>query len=492
MEVNGAISLKKYLKNNSSDLSAFFSIAMQLAKILQELHQKNIIQRCLNPDNILIQPSTGKIRIKDCNTANNLALKNQSESLSNISLETLAYMSPEQIGRVNRIIDHRSNFYSLGIILYETLTGQLPFHAGDTMQWIHAHIAQKPICLQKTNPDIPLNITTIIMKLLAKNAGERYQNASELLTDLEACHRHWTQNGLMTSCPSGQMDKWNCILFSSENEKLATAEIQQCVSCCPHISDRSSPSDLTLCTIRKVVQVLSTETDLETLLKSFIEIAIENAGADKGYLILARGEAMIVEAANATNIYNAAQISSYPLEESQTISQAMVQNVLLSLETIVLNDVAQSDIFARDPYILQSGAKSVVCLPLLFQGTPGGVLYLENSLMTGVFTPDRLEVLKLLTIQMTYVKKLQSLLAEDTTKKKYETPLPLMEPLTERELEVLSLVSEGLSNQEIARELQLTVSTVKTHILNIYGKLRVNRRVQAVSRARELRLIKFE
>jgi ATP/maltotriose-dependent transcriptional regulator MalT len=131
-----------------------------------------------------------------------------------------------------------------------------------------------------------------------------------------------------------------------------------------------------------------------------------------------------------------------------------------------------------------------VCLPLLFQGIPVGVLYLENSLMAGVFTPDRLEVLKLLSSQMAYVQKLQSFLEHDNISVKDETPLLLIEPLTERELDVLNLIAEGMSNKEIALGLYLTVNTVKTHILNIYGKLQVNRRMQAVTRARELKLLK--
>jgi DNA-binding CsgD family transcriptional regulator len=218
---------------------------------------------------------------------------------------------------------------------------------------------------------------------------------------------------------------------------------------------------------------------------------MESAGADRGYLILAKDEELFIEAAKETTIQNPALFTLLAPRQDVNISHAVIRYVLRTHEPVVLNDMTQAGIFTGDSYIAESRTKAIICLALLYQGAPGGVLYLENSLLTGVFTLDRLGVLKLLAVQMTYVLKLNSLLAEDTARKKNEAPLPLIEPLTEREKEVLRLIAAGMSNLEIAGELRLTVSTVKTHILNIYGKLRVNRRVQAVTRAKELRLIRL-
>lgn len=263
-----------------------------------------------------------------------------------------------------------------------------------------------------------------------------------------------------------------------------------------HVSDDGSTGDPVLYTIRKAVQKLAEETDVKALLKSFLEIAIEHAGADKGYLIMEKTGKLFIEAAKESTMHTTTVLTPLPLEKSVNLSQAMVQDVVRTLEPVVLNNMEQAGNFAGDPYFAQARAKSTVCLPLVFRGMSVGVLYLENSLLTGVFTPDRLEVLQILAIQMACIRKLHACLEEDTIGAKDEKP-PLLieritEHITERELEVLSLIAAGMTNREIAQKLKLTMSTVKTHILNIYGKLRVNRRVQAVSRAKELRLLKIK
>ncbi|NLM10665.1 MAG: hypothetical protein GX213_07820 [Clostridiaceae bacterium] len=152
---------------------------------------------------------------------------------------------------------------------------------------------------------------------------------------------------------------------------------------------------------------------------------------------------------------------------------------------MVLNCDEQPGIFAVDPYIAESNPKSIACLPVLFQGISLGVLYFENNFIAGAFADNRIERLKVLSSQVACAKKFQSYLEKDYEK----TEGYLIEPLTERELEVLHLISEGMSNKEIADRLIITVNTVKTYIKNIYEKLGVNRRVQVVTRAKELNLL---
>jgi len=152
---------------------------------------------------------------------------------------------------------------------------------------------------------------------------------------------------------------------------------------------------------------------------------------------------------------------------------------------VVLNCDEQPGIFAVDPYIAESNPKSIACLPVLFQGISLGVLYFENNFIAGAFADNRIERLKVLSSQVACAKKFQSYLEKDYEK----TEGYLIEPLTERELEVLHLISEGMSNKEIADRLIITVNTVKTYIKNIYEKLGVNRRVQVVTRAKELNLL---
>jgi len=117
------------------------------------------------------------------------------------------------------------------------------------------------------------------------------------------------------------------------------------------------------------------------------------------------------------------------------------------------------------------------------------VLYLENSLMAGVFTNELLDSLKLLTTQMACVERLQCYLESDASNAAAKAPAYLVEPLTEREIQVLNLMNKGMSNNEIADDLNITINTVKSYIKNIYQKMGVNRRVQVIARAKELNIL---
>jgi len=780
MEDNGTMPLREYLQTRRPDMLTFFSIAIQLTEALGVLHQKSIIYRKLNTDAICIHPGTGCVTIADFSKAAPMADKDKPELFTGTFAETRGFLSPEQIGLMQGSIDYRSDLYALGVVLYEILTGQLPLQAANYIQWVHAHLAQKPLYPGKIKPDIPPAISTIVMKLLAKAADERYQSACGLLVDLEECRRQWTQTGVIRLFALGRADfslrlqlpkklygrkkeaaaikaaylrictglpelllvhgaagtgktilvhetlrpfavrrgyfitgrfaqfqrdmpygplvqafaglikqilterpenftTWKRILVpalgrsgavitdvipelelivgpqppaeklqpreaqnrfymilrnmvrvlarrgcplviflddlqwadmealsfikylsedadsnylliigayrdnevSGQHPLLTTlAELQKTEILVQHlplmplgldhlkkfvadtiggseeqlqplaeilylktggnpyllgqllqagyalipmeqkkmahlqitrlirqntvqdvleeeiinVREGRSTSDPVLYAIREAVQKTVQETDTETLLKSFLEMTIEHAGADKGYLMLEKAGKMYIEAVKECDTQTVSMITPLSMEKSANLSRAMVRYVIRTLEPMVLNDIEQAGIFVRDPYIVQSRAKAIVCLPLLFRKIPVGVLYLENSQLSGVFTPDRLEILKIFAIQLAYIRKINNCLTEDTIGTNDETPIPLIEPfaerLTERELEVLSLIADGMSNQEIGQELQLTVSTVKTHILNIYGKLRVNRRVQAVTRANELRLLK--
>ena len=119
---------------------------------------------------------------------------------------TLAYLSPEQTGRMNRVVDYRTDFYSLGVTFYELLTGGLPFRSDDPLELIHSHIAKRPMPPSEIGGSIPEPLSRIVMKLLAKTAEERYQSALGLRADFEHCARQWTDRGEITPFPLGQQD----------------------------------------------------------------------------------------------------------------------------------------------------------------------------------------------------------------------------------------------------------------------------------------------
>ncbi|BBC23453.1 ATP-binding sensor histidine kinase [Pseudanabaena sp. ABRG5-3] len=198
MEDFGGISLRELLKrespfvNTSRMLNGFLKTAIQITEALDGLYKYQIIHKNIKPDNILINPDTKQVKLIDFSSASLLINEKQEIQSTHNREETLPYISPEQTGRMNRFIDYRSDFYSLGVTLYELLTGELPFVSDDPMELVHCHLAKSPIPAYQRNPEVPQIISNIVDKLMAKNAEERYQNALGIKNDLEKCLREGT------------------------------------------------------------------------------------------------------------------------------------------------------------------------------------------------------------------------------------------------------------------------------------------------------------
>ncbi|GAA6618330.1 EAL domain-containing protein [Scytonema sp. NUACC26] len=193
------------------ELSAFLKLAIAIAKILGQIHAANIIHKDINPSNIVLNPTIGKVKIIDFGISTVLSQENPTFSNPNILEGTLAYISPEQTGRMNRAIDYRTDFYSLGATFYELLTGILPFESSDALELVHSHIAKQPIppCEllgAHSHAPLPPIISDIVMKLMAKNAEDRYQSTYGLLVDLETCLHQLQTNGQIDAFPLGQQD----------------------------------------------------------------------------------------------------------------------------------------------------------------------------------------------------------------------------------------------------------------------------------------------
>ncbi len=206
MEDTGEISLKEYIRTNSLSLGEFLVLAIQLADILQHLYQNRVIHKDIKPANILIHPETRQVKLIDFSIASLLVKETQEIKSPNVLEGTLAYISPEQTGRMNRGIDYRSDFYSLGVTFFEILTGQLPFRSSDPMELVHCHIAQQATRISKIELEIPQIISEIIVKLMAKNAEDRYQSALGLKQDLEICLYQLKDTGEIKYFEIGQRD----------------------------------------------------------------------------------------------------------------------------------------------------------------------------------------------------------------------------------------------------------------------------------------------
>jgi len=183
----GGESLKQLMANRPFLVKEFLPIAIQIADSLGNIHAANIIHKDINPSNIVVNPDTKELKIIDFGIASRLPRENPTLKNPEQLEGTLAYLSPEQTGRINRSMDYRTDLYSLGVTCYELLIGQLPFTATDAMELVHYHIAKTPVPVCEINPDIPKIISDMVMKLLEKNAEVRYQSGFGVKADLEKC-----------------------------------------------------------------------------------------------------------------------------------------------------------------------------------------------------------------------------------------------------------------------------------------------------------------
>jgi PAS domain S-box-containing protein len=208
MEDFGGISLKAWADQTGSILSVadFLEVAIAICHPLETLYRERIIHKDLKPANILINPETREVKIIDFSIASLLPRENQSLLNPQVLEGTLAYVSPEQTGRMNRGLDYRTDIYSLGITFYELLTGELPFQTNDPMELVHCHLAKQPLPVHQVNPTIPPALSAIVGRMMAKNAEDRYQSAWGLRHDLEKCQQQLQTTGAIELFALGDRD----------------------------------------------------------------------------------------------------------------------------------------------------------------------------------------------------------------------------------------------------------------------------------------------
>ena len=182
------------------------TLAIQMTRSLGEIHRQNIVHKDINPSNIVWNARTGQLKIIDFGVAMMLAREDPTIKNPDVLEGTLPYISPEQTGRMNRSIDYRTDYYSLGVTLYELLTGKRPFNFSDATEMVHAHIADKPVLLSTVNQAIPEVVSDIVMKLMSKTAEKRYQSAEGLLADLEECAKRLSETNNIAPFPLAHND----------------------------------------------------------------------------------------------------------------------------------------------------------------------------------------------------------------------------------------------------------------------------------------------
>jgi predicted ATPase/signal transduction histidine kinase len=235
LEDFGGITLNQYANSQPLSLDDFFYIAIEITYALECLYKNRIIHKDIKPKNILINPKNKQIKIIDFSISSVLPKEIAEIKPVNVLAGTLAYMAPEQTGRMNRGIDYRTDYYSLGVTFYELLTGHLPFENTNPLELIYCHLAKKPKHPREYDPEMPSPVAEIILNLMAKTAEERYQTARGIRHDLELCQDMWLHQGEILAFKLAQKDRSDRFLIP---EKLygREAEVTALLSAFDHVS----------------------------------------------------------------------------------------------------------------------------------------------------------------------------------------------------------------------------------------------------------------
>jgi PAS domain S-box-containing protein len=188
------------------EVGSFLRLAIAISAALGRVHERGLVHKDVKPTNILADPAAGRVWLTGFGLASRLLRERQSPDPPEFIEGTLPYMAPEQTGRMNRSIDSRSDLYSLGVTFYQMLVGSLPFTASDPMEWVHSHIARKPVAPHERLRSVPAPVSAIIMKLLAKTSEERYQTAAGVESDLRRCLVDWEARRRIDEFPLGTRD----------------------------------------------------------------------------------------------------------------------------------------------------------------------------------------------------------------------------------------------------------------------------------------------
>ena len=195
------------------EVTQFLRIAMPIVAAVRQMHERGIIHKDIKPANVLVDTTRERAWLTGFGVASRLPREHRAPEPPEVVAGTLAYMAPEQTGRMNRSVDSRSDLYALGVTFYEMLAGTLPFTAADPMEWVHCHVARQPVPPDERVPGIPGALSAIVMKLLAKTAEDRYQTAAGLASDLRRCLLAWEASGRIEPFSLGQQDASDRLLI---------------------------------------------------------------------------------------------------------------------------------------------------------------------------------------------------------------------------------------------------------------------------------------
>jgi predicted ATPase/signal transduction histidine kinase len=208
LEDFGGTSLHHLLQERGPlDVGTFLELASRISAALGHIHAQHVIHKDIKPHNLLVNPRTGVVKIADFSLSAAISMEAATPESPSRLMGTLAYMAPEQTGRMNRGVDYRADFHALGATFFEMLTGRRAFTANTPLELLHAHLAQLPPSPRDFVPELPEALAALVLKLLSKDPAARYQSARGLLADLEECRRQLRERGRITPFAPGHADQ---------------------------------------------------------------------------------------------------------------------------------------------------------------------------------------------------------------------------------------------------------------------------------------------
>jgi PAS domain S-box-containing protein len=378
------------------DIPSFLRVGIALAQALDRMHERGLMHLDIRPANVVVDMVRGHAWL----TGFSIALRHPREHRLPDWPETIAgtpaYMAPEQTGRMNRCVDSRSDLYALGVTLYEILTGALPFATKDPIELIDCHVARQPISPSDGPTGAPLQISSVLMKLLAKTAEERYQTAAGVEADLRKCLVAWEAAGQIETLDSVQRGPGLAPAAAFEERHPELRE-RAPAALLPTIE--ASTEQIDLGTVVRMSQAIASEIVSDKLIETLMVLAVEHAGADYGLLVFPQQGKLRVEAeASVDRGAVRVHIVRAPVTSAKA-PVSILDQVARSKHRAILDDVRTLGAQPADAYFRHKPVRSVLCLPLIKQAELIGMLYLENSLASHAFSPARIAVLELLSSQ---------------------------------------------------------------------------------------------
>ncbi|GAA0136794.1 hypothetical protein YSY43_36350 [Paenibacillus sp. YSY-4.3] len=499
-----ALTLRDYWSKATVTPDTYVQIMKSVVTRLQELHEHQILHLNIRPDTLLIQRHTDEVFLTGFGYAVQM---NERKEQGQSSLEgNPIYMSPEQTGRMDYPVDDRADIYSLGMAFYELFARRLPFTAKGALDWAHAHLALQPVPLDQANPTIPSIISDIVMKMLAKNPESRYPSMKAILEQLgehtlvvngknSFARAKWEMSANGGDDPRNTGLPWhtNATAFSSGDHHVQAHRTTLVVT----DNIVSYPQVLDLAAIVQASEIFAENMSGEQIAEQLMQLIIKNAGAQRGLLIIPSHNQWYVSI--EAKLEGQAKVSSLqhiPLDTYPEIRRELVAG---ALQEKMVMQAATREAFRETALAARSKVSGIIlCMPIVIHEEVHGLLYMENMLTSKHFAAERFHVIKNLASQALFALK-SRLLAISTGDRHDEEQVIELDGLTEvrrslttREQEVLKLVSEGLSNKEIAAALTVTSETVKTHLKNIFEKLKVDRRMKAAAIAKTIGLLDEE